>query len=585
MSLLDIEDLQVDFLGLHGAEPVVRGLSLSLDAGEIVALVGESGSGKSVTASAITGLLPHDRVALRGAIRFDGKTLLGRPEAQLRTVRGSGIATIFQNPLSSLDPSFRIGDQLVEIARLGKGVTRAQALQRAADALAEVGIDDPARTLRAWPHQLSGGMRQRVMIALAVMNHPRLLIADEPTTALDTVRQKEILALLERLNRESGIAILVITHDFGVVASLSTRVAVMKAGRIVEQGETADVLAAPRDPYTLNLIGSVPEIGLRARDRSPARRLGHPAAPRAGQSAALQTPPFTNHHAVRDVLLEVRGLTRSFATRSATQSFATRLPWRASRVQNFDAVREVDLDVRRGEIFGLIGASGSGKSTLARVVAQLIPASAGTVRFAGEDLSRLDAAARLRFRRRFQFVFQDSLSSLNPRRTLADQLCDPALRLGAAQDRAHALELACDTLERVGLEARHLHRYPHAFSGGQRQRIGIARALVVQPEFIVLDEPTSALDVSIQAQVLNLLLELRESLDLTYLFIGHSLPVIEFLCDRVAVMEHGRVIETFDASDLRANATHPSTRRLLDAALPVRPAVTPSPSRPAELIS
>ncbi|RAR62588.1 peptide/nickel transport system ATP-binding protein [Paraburkholderia unamae] len=574
MPLLDIEQLEVDFVGPRGAEPAVRGVTLSLEAGEIVALVGESGSGKSVTAAAINGLLPRGVTRVRGSITFDGQPLVGIGEAQLERLRGTGVATIFQNPLSALDPTMRIGDQLAVTARLRRPLTRAQALARATKALAEVGIDDPARTLRAWPHQLSGGMRQRVMIALATLNHPRLLIADEPTTALDAVLQKDILRLLKRLNQEHGVAILIITHDFGVVAELSQRVAVMRAGRIVEQGRTADVLAAPKHAYTRSLIDAVPEIGLRALDPSPSRRLG--AAGAGGQKRSAGGTNTSAPANAAPVLLEARGVRRTFVTARS---------WLPSRARRFDAVIDARLEVRRGEIFGLIGASGSGKSTLARVVAHLIPASEGTVRFDGADLATLDGSALKAFRRRFQFVFQDSASSLNPRRTLLEQLADPALRLGVARDREHARELAQEALERVGLEARHLNRYPHAFSGGQRQRIGIARALVVKPEFIVLDEPTSALDVSIQAQILNLLLALRESLGLTYLFIGHSLPVIEFLCDRVAVMERGRIIETLDAANLRANARHPSTLRLLDAVLPVRVAAPASRAPLTELSS
>ncbi|WP_168663568.1 dipeptide ABC transporter ATP-binding protein [Paraburkholderia sp. SG-MS1] len=578
MTLLTIEHLEVDFVGRRAAEPAVRGVSLAIEPGEIVALVGESGSGKSVTAAAITGLLPHDKVEIRGDIHFDGQPLLDLTEDSLQQIRGSGIAMVFQNPLSSLDPSFRIGDQLIEMARLRRrDLDAASARASAAQWLERVGIQDTERVLRAYPHQLSGGMRQRVMIALAAMNRPRLLIADEPTTALDTVLQKEILALLKELNREFGTAILIITHDFGVVSWLSDRVAVMKSGRIVEQGATARVLAAPRHAYTARLIDAVPELGLRRADRTPARRLGGAARPlvkearfppvqRASPQNADAAPPF----------LEVRGLSKAFVTRRS---------WWPSRIHTLEAVREVAFEVKRGEIFGLIGASGSGKSTLARVVAQLTPATEGSVHFAGEEVTQFDRLALKRFRQRFQFVFQDSTSALNPRRTLSDQLCDPALRLGVAEDKDHALELARQALERVGLEARHLHRYPHAFSGGQRQRIGIARALVVKPEFIVLDEPTSALDVSIQAQILNLLLELRETLDLTYLFIGHSLPVIEFLCDRVAVMEQGRIIESFDAADLSANAVQPSTRRLLDAVLPVRPRTLLAAPHPAELLT
>nr|WP_255631296.1 ABC transporter ATP-binding protein [Caballeronia sp. dw_19] len=557
--MLKIEQLKVDFTGRRGLESAVRGLDLSIEAGEIVALVGESGSGKSVTAAAIAGLLPRE-ASVRGTVEFEGSALLGMPEAALEQVRGNGIAMVFQNPLSSLDPSFRVGAQLQEVARHRRHVSQAEALEQAATWLQRVGIADTKRVLHAWPHELSGGMRQRVMIAMAAMGQPRLLIADEPTTALDATLQKEILALLKSLNREFGMAILIITHDFGVVSYLSDRVAVMKAGRIVEHGPTAQVLTAPRHPYTAKLIAAVPELGLRRLDPSPTRRLGESAGSEA--SASTVSKPRTS-----ETLLRVEGLSKTFVIEKS---------WLRSRVRTLDAVSDVHFEVRRGEIFGLIGTSGSGKSTLARLVAHLLASTGGSVHFAGADLAQFDAVALRRFRQRFQFVFQDSTSSLNPRRTIGEQLCDPALRLGAARDQAHAYELAVEAIERVGLKAEHLRRFPHAFSGGQRQRIGIARALVVKPEFIVLDEPTSALDVSIQADILNLLLELRQTLDLTYLFIGHSLPVIEFMCDRVAVMENGQIIETFDAADLNANARKSSTRTLIDAVLSLP---SPSPSR------
>jgi peptide/nickel transport system ATP-binding protein len=550
VSLLKIEQLKVDFTGRHGLESAVRGIDLHIEAGEIVALVGESGSGKSVTAAAIAGLLPRE-ASVHGTISFEGSALLGKPESALEQVRGNGIAMVFQDPLSSLDPSFRVAAQLQEVARHRRNIGQAEALEHAATWLQRVGIVDTKRVLRAWPHELSGGMRQRVMIAMAAMGRPRLLIADEPTTALDATLQKDILALLKSLNREFGMAVLMITHDFGVVSFLSERVAVMKAGRIVEHGPTEQVLTAPRHAYTAKLIAAVPELGLRRLDPSPARRLGESAGRKAAVSVISNQP-------VSDPLLKVQGLTKTFVIEKS---------WLRSHVRTLDAVSDVHFEVRRGEIFGLIGTSGSGKSTLARLVAQLLASTSGSVQFAGADLAQFDAAELRRFRQRFQFVFQDSTSSLNPRRTIGEQLCDPALRLGVARNQPHAYQLAIEAIERVGLTARHLERFPHAFSGGQRQRIGIARALVVKPEFIVLDEPTSALDVSIQADILNLLLELRQTLDLTYLFIAHSLPVIEFMCDRVAVMESGRIIETFDAADLHANALQPSTRALLDAVL------------------
>jgi|UniRef100_UPI000D3B9651 peptide/nickel transport system ATP-binding protein len=564
MSLLSIENLEVDFTTgarTEQAERAVRGVSLSIAPGEIVALVGESGSGKSVTAAAVLGLLPARIARARGRIVFEGHDLLGLPEARLNAVRGQGIGIVFQNSLTSLDPSFRVGDQLLACAAHRRALKPAQAREQVRTWLDRVGIRDAPRVMRSYPHELSGGMRQRVMIAMALMADPRLLIADEPTTALDATIQKQILALLKDINRRYGTAILLITHDFGVVSYLSHRVAVMRAGEIVEQGATPQLLRAPLHAYTRQLIHAVPEIGERRADPSPSRRLGAvPQPPQPPQQAkTLQLRPEGVPPA--PVLLELTGLSRTF---TIDRSLFER------RGKQVHAVQDVSLQVRRGEIFGLIGESGSGKSTLARLVAQLLAPTAGTVRFGGLDTQGLDGEALRALRRRLQFVFQDSGASLNPRRSIASQLIDPALRLGVAQDRTEARRRAVQALDRVGLLPRHLERFPHEFSGGQRQRIGIARALIVEPEFVILDEPTSALDVSIQAQILDLLLALRQQLDLTYLFIGHNLPVIEFLCDRVAVMSQGRVVETFDAGDLHANAAHPVTRQLLDAVLPVR---------------
>ncbi|MFF7710400.1 dipeptide ABC transporter ATP-binding protein [Pseudomonas sp. NPDC007930] len=531
MSLLDITDLHVAFAG----QPAVQGLNLALEAGEILALVGESGSGKSVTASALMGLLPRRGTRLRGSLRFNGQALLGLSEAALNRVRGRGIGMIFQNPLSALDPSFKVGQLLRENLRHKQGLRGAAAQREACHWLRQVGISDTARVLNAYPHQLSGGMRQRVMIALALIGRPALLIADEPTTALDATVQKHILDLLLSINQRHGTAILIITHDFGVVAWMSQRVAVMRAGRVVEQGPTAALLGTPQHPYTQALIRAVPVLG--SRPHAPRR------APAAGEP-----------------LLEVRELSKTFSQATGW----LRAP------QQVAAVQGVSLEVRAGEILGLIGESGSGKSTLGRLIAQLTPASSGSVRFDGRALPVANAHDHQAFCRQLQYVFQDASASLNPRRTVAEQLTAPARRLGLASSTSQALELAVQALEQVNLGPEHLHRYPHGFSGGQRQRIGIARALVVQPRLIILDEPTSALDVSIQAQILELLLALRERLNLTYLFIGHSLPVIETFCDRVAVMEQGRLVETFAAGDLLANARHPYTQKLLASVLPIR---------------
>ncbi|MGE8660122.1 MAG: dipeptide ABC transporter ATP-binding protein [Achromobacter sp.] len=536
MSILQIDGLRVDFITPSGeVQAAVRGVDLTIAPGEVLALVGESGSGKSVTAAAVMGLLPTRGVRARGDVRFEGESLLGRPEAALNRVRGHGIGIIFQNSLGSLDPAFRIGDQLCESLRWRQGL-RGQAARAAALAwLERVRIRDVARVFEAYPHELSGGMRQRVMIALAMLGRPRLLIADEPTTALDPTIQKEILQLLADINAQEGTAVLLITHDFGVVAALADRVAVMRAGQIVETGETAKLLSAPSHPYTQRLIASVPGA------REPARLA-------AAQPAALAPPLVSLEQVSRRYTLG----TRWFGPAPAVQALAP-----------------VDLTIQRGEILGLIGESGSGKSTLARVAARLVAPTTGVVRVAGQDVTALEGAALAPVRRQVQVVFQDGGASLNPRRTIGAQLIAPLLRLGAARTAAQARGLAIDALERVGLGAQHLQRYPHEFSGGQRQRIGIARALAPRPAFVILDEPTSALDVSIQAQVLDLLRELRRELALTYLFIGHDLAVIESLCDRIAVMEQGRIVDVFDRDALRESGRHPATRRLLDAVLPV----------------
>lgn len=552
MTLLTVKNLEVGFANRERFEPAVRGIDFNIAPSEIVALVGESGSGKSVTASAVMGLLPERGAKASGSISFEGRELLGLDERALNTVRGAGIGMIFQNPLSSLDPSFRIGQQLEENLRHRRTLSRAEARKEAIAWLERVGIRSPERVLRAYPHELSGGMRQRVMIAIAVMSHPRLLIADEPTTALDATIQKQILDLLLSINRETGTAILIITHDFGVVSYLSNRVAVMRAGEIVEQGPTEQILSAPRHDYTRRLIGSVPVIGDRLANPSPSRRLGR---------AVAATPRATALESEREIVLSIRNVRKEFPVR---QGFFGRPK------SSVPAVQDASLEIRRGEIFGLIGESGSGKSTLARLAAKLLPATSGSIRFLDQEVGRLDAEETRRFRSQFQFVFQDSTASLNPRRTVGDQLSAAPLRLGLARNRKQATDLAAQALSRVALGAHHLSRFPHEFSGGQRQRIGIARALAVEPQFVILDEPTSALDVSIQAQVLNLLLELREELDLTYLLIGHNLPVIEFLCDRVAVMEQGHILETFEAENLLAGAKHPSTRKLIDSVLPIR---------------
>ncbi|HVV12629.1 ABC transporter ATP-binding protein [Amycolatopsis sp.] len=529
-AVLTVSGVHVDFTLPGATVHAVRGADLVVRQGEVLALVGASGSGKSVTAAAVLGLLPRTARIAGGSIRFGDTELTGLKDRQLNVFRGAGIGMIFQNPVTSLDPSFTVGSQLGDTARLHLGVSRQEARAVARDWLERVGLREADRVLRSYPHELSGGMRQRVMIALASLSGPELLIADEPTTALDATVQKQILDLLLGLAAETRTAVLLITHDFGVVSHTSTRVAVMRDGVIVEEGSTVQVLNAPEHPYTRTLIEAVPEIGRRH--------------PRAGRAAPGATP-----------ILELRAVSRDFTV----GGFGTGRHKSVTR-----AVDDVSLTVRRGEIFGLIGESGSGKSTLARLAGGLIQPTGGTVHFDGAELGEARD-----LRRRFQYVFQDAATALNPRITAGEQIARPLRRLGKAVNRKEATEQAQHALELVGLHPGHAGRYPREFSGGQRQRVGIARAIALEPELLILDEPTSALDVSTQAAIFDLLLELKAKLGLTYVLIGHNLAIIESLCDRIGVLREGALVETFGAGELFSAERHPDTRALLEAVLPI----------------
>ncbi|WP_440708254.1 dipeptide ABC transporter ATP-binding protein [Herbiconiux sp. YIM B11900] len=558
---LEVTDLVVEFGTGESATRVVDGIGFSIAPGESFALVGESGSGKSITAASILGLLPDDARIAGGSIRLGGDELVGLGSNALRSYRGARVGMVFQNPLASLDPSFKVGNQLREIIGIHRpGTRRAQQEQIAAEWLGHVGITDAPRVLAAYPHELSGGMRQRVMIAIASLSQPALLIADEPTTALDAVIQKQILDLLRSVIAETGSSLLIITHDFGVVSYVADRVAVMKEGRLVEQGPRSSVLSAPQDAYTRTLIDAVPEIGTRfALERAgQPRRLGV----RPGPAAVPGTQPVSaeGHRAASAPILTAERVRKEFVVGGIGTGQSRR---------SFLAVDEVSLEIRRGEVFGLIGESGSGKSTFARLAGGLLPVSSGTVDFDGSPLSTLTGRALRAVRPRFQYVFQDATSSLNPRVTVGEQIVRPVVRFGKARSVREGRARASEVLDLVGLPAAYFDRYPHELSGGQRQRIGIARALALEPELLILDEPTSALDVSTQATILNLLLDLRERLDLTYLFIGHNLAVIEFVCDRIGVLEAGRLVDVFDAHDLFSPDRSPVTRALLGAILPI----------------
>ncbi|MBV2156126.1 ABC transporter ATP-binding protein [Kitasatospora sp. SUK 42] len=541
-----MRDLTVTFADPRGGTPVtaVHGLSFDLSPGEVLGLVGESGSGKSTVGLAVLGLHDPRTTTVTGSIRLDGRELVGAEESVLRGVRGGRAALVFQDALTSLSPFHGVGAQLTEMYRLHHPEAgRAEARRRAAAMLDRVGI--PAARSGDYPHQFSGGMRQRVMIAMALMNDPQVLIADEPTTALDARVQRQVLDLLGELQREHGTAVLLVSHDLGVVAGTTDRTLVMRGGVEVESAPTAELLASPREPYTRALVGaalrldSVPGTALpTVDDPSPSRTF----RPRTAEQPERW-------------LVEVEDLSVHFPGRR-------RLP--SLRAEPVRAVEGVGLRIAPGETLGLVGESGSGKSTTSRVLAGLQRPTGGRVRYDGQDATRPDRELRRRLSREIQLVFQDPYASLNPRRTIAQTL-DTPLRLHTSLDGAQRRERSAELLEQVGLPAGHLDRYPHEFSGGQRQRIGIARALAPEPRLIIADEPVSALDVSVQAQVLNLLMELRERLGVAFLFVSHDLAVVRHFCDRVAVMHRGRLVESTDRERLFSAPHTEYTRELLAA--------------------
>jgi peptide/nickel transport system ATP-binding protein len=523
-ALLSVQDLSVEFPTGDGTLRAVDGVSFDLAAGDALGIVGESGSGKSTTALALLGLHRGSGARVSGRILLGDDDVNALDDESVRRLRGRRAAMIFQDPLSALDPYFRIGDQIAEVYRTHTGVRRSAAWARAVEVLDRVGIPDAARRARARPHEFSGGMRQRALIAMALACSPEVLIADEPTSALDVTVQAQILDLIDELRADTGMALLLVTHDLGVVARSVERVLVMRDGRAVEEGRVGEVLRSPAAPYTRSLLDAVP-------------RLDGPRPPRR--------PPG-------EPLLTLTGLSREF-----------RRPGGGLRRDTLRAVDDVSLEIRAGETLGVVGESGSGKTTLARMIVRLLEPTAGGIVFDGRDITRLPERALRPVRRDLQMVFQDPVSSLNPRRTVGDSIADP-LRVQGTGDR-EALRTARSLMERVGLDAARHDRYPHEFSGGQRQRMGIARALSLRPRLLVCDEPVSALDVSTQAQILELLRDLQEEYDLTILFVSHDLAVVRQVSDRVAVMRGGAVVELADVEELYAAPRHEYTRTLLAA--------------------
>ena len=553
--LLSVQDLRVTFrLGkvdgvVQRAQAVgrdARGVSFDIAENTTVALVGESGSGKSVSAMAITQLLPEN-AELSGRIVWCGRDLLQATPAQMKRLRGREIACVFQDPMSSLNPVLTVGRQLCEPLRLHLGLGRREALQRAEALLAEVGLPEPGRRLSAYAHELSGGQQQRVMIAMALACEPRLLIADEPTTALDVTIQRQILELLAQLQRRHRMSVLFISHDLGVVGEIADQVVVMRDGLVREAGPVAQIFGSPGDAYTQALLACRPSLEhtparLRVIDEHIADAAAQPAARAAAKDPAAP------------VVLEVRALSKSFWLRQGL--FGKR---------EFKAVRDVGFRLQRGRTLGVVGESGSGKTTMGLALLRLHEPTSGEVIFDGRDLLRLPDGQRQAMRRRMQIVFQNPYASLNPRFTIGQTLVEPMTIHGIGANRAEREQRALDLLAKVGLDGSAFGRYPHEFSGGQRQRVAIARCLTLQPEVLVLDEAVSALDVSVQAQVLNLLRDLQDELGLAYVFISHDLGVVRFMADEVLVMKDGVVVERAAAEQLLRAPTHEYTRRLLAA--------------------
>ena len=548
--LLAIDGLTVEFRTAERSVTAVRDLSLTIGHGETVAVVGESGSGKSVTALSVMRLVDHGggRIAA-GSIRFErpdhgAVDLVTASARTMRQVRGGEIAMIFQEPMTSLNPVFPVGDQIAEAIELHQdksaGASRAESLRM----LEQVRIPDARAVMARYPHQLSGGMRQRVMIAMALSCKPSLLIADEPTTALDVTIQAQILSLIRVLQDEMRMAVMFITHDMGVVAEVADRVAVMLAGEKVEEGSAEDIFARPRETYTRNLLAAVPRLGALVHEDGP-RKLSI-----ADAAATAEPPP-----PAALPILKVRGLTTRFDVKSGLLSRTRRRVY---------AVERVSFDLAPGETLALVGESGCGKSTTGRSLLRLVEPAAGSIEFEGRDIAKVSRTELRTVRRDIQMIFQDPFASLDPRLTVGYSIAEPLYIHGVARG-SDAQARVAELLSHVGLAPEHARRYPHEFSGGQRQRIAIARALALNPKVIVADEPVSALDVSIQAQIVNLLLDLQERFDLSYLFISHDMAVVERMSHRVAVMYLGQIVEIGPRRAVFNNPQHAYTRRLLSA--------------------
>lgn len=564
-ALLSIENLKVQFTLPEGVVEAVKGVSFQIEPGQTVALVGESGSGKSVISQSIMGILPKAASIASGRILYNdpkgsGETVdiaeLNPDSAAMRAIRGRHVSIIFQEPMTSLSPLHTVGDQVSEALHLHRKTSKAEGLEITQDMLRMVGFPDPARALRTYPFELSGGLRQRTMIAMALVCRPSLLIADEPTTALDVTIQAQILKLLRDLQGELDMAVLMITHDLGVVANMAENIVVMHHGEIMESGGANDIFRKPQHPYLKALHKAVPRFDLAPGERlTPIREIEH-------HKGFLQETkePWPETSGAEAPLLKVENLSKTFQIRKSSLFGGA-----AGQVK---AVDGVSFEIARGECLGLVGESGCGKTTVSKMLMRALAPDTGAVTYndrgALVDVLALTPQALTPFRRKMQFIFQDPFSSLNPRMPVFDIITEPLVIHGIGDDESRR-EAARELMRLVGLDVRHLNRYPHSFSGGQRQRIGIARALALQPDLLICDEPVSALDVSIQAQILNLLKDLQAELGLTYLFISHNLAVVNYIANNIAVMCHGQLVEMAPRDILFNRPTHPYTQALLQA--------------------
>ncbi|EPJ52973.1 MAG: peptide ABC superfamily ATP binding cassette transporter, ABC protein [Osedax symbiont Rs2] len=559
MTLLATKNICIGFPSRHGMFVAVKDLSISVEPGEILGIVGESGAGKSTVGNAIISLLQPPGKVISGEVWFNGQRIDNLSVEQKRRLRGKKIGMIFQDPQTSLDPLKTIKQQLVETIDLHLRLGRKGSEQRAIELLEQVGIPDPKLRMLHYPHQFSGGMRQRVVIALALCGEPELIIADEPTTALDVSVQKQILDLLRKLCIEKNVGMILVTHDMGVIAEVTDRVAVMYNSQLMEIGVTQQILGNPQHPYTRSLISAIPRPDKRIERFPLVTYIEDVIEPEDEFDLSChwlgRSRDFSMQVAEDGTILQVENLCMRFQISNSIFK---------SKRRYLDAVKQVNFSIKEGETFGIVGESGSGKSTIARMVTGLYQPYSGAVHFLGKEISAINHTPQvLAYRRQMQMVFQDPFSSLNARMRVMDIVAEPIMFHKLASSKEEAQQIVLDLLKLVGMSDDAYAKYPHQFSGGQRQRISIARALATRPRFLICDEPTSALDVSVQAQILNLLKDLQQELNLTMMFISHDLPVIRQMCDRVAVMQHGQILELAKTEQLFTDPQHSYSKHLL----------------------